>query len=154
MGMVPQNSDTPDKDHSSQITITNIATKKKCEMMWESPKSYTDTQSEQMLLEKNGGNGVKNGVKYGARPSWRSKWRTAGWIQKEESHLLGHTDVSVHSPKGDVDILKCLKQWIWVWTNSGRQWRTGKPGVLQFMGSQSIKHELVTEQQQWSKIIK
>ena len=25
----------------------------------------------------------------------------------------------------------------WVWANSGRWWRTGKPGVLQFMGSQS-----------------
>ena len=25
----------------------------------------------------------------------------------------------------------------WVWENSGRQWRTGKPGVLQLMGSQS-----------------
>ena len=28
-------------------------------------------------------------------------------------------------------------QWTWVWANSGRQWRTGKPGVLQSMGSQS-----------------
>ena len=24
--------------------------------------------------------------------------------------------------------------WTWVWTNSGRQWRTGKPGVLYSMG--------------------
>ena len=28
-------------------------------------------------------------------------------------------------------------QWTWVWTNSWRQWRTGKPGVLQTMGLQS-----------------
>ena len=27
-------------------------------------------------------------------------------------------------------------QWTWVWANSGRYWRTGKPGVLQSMGSQ------------------
>ena len=26
-------------------------------------------------------------------------------------------------------------QWTWVWANSGREWRTGKPGVLQFMES-------------------
>ena len=26
-------------------------------------------------------------------------------------------------------------QWTWVWANSGREWRTGKPGVLQAMGS-------------------
>ena len=28
-------------------------------------------------------------------------------------------------------------QWTWVWVNSRRWWRTGKPGVLQCMGSQS-----------------
>ena len=27
-----------------------------------------------------------------------------------------------------------LTQWMWVWANSGRWWRTGKPGVLQSMG--------------------
>ena len=26
-------------------------------------------------------------------------------------------------------------QWTWVWVSSGRWWRTGKPGVLQSMGS-------------------
>ena len=30
-----------------------------------------------------------------------------------------------------------LTQWTWIWANSGRWWRTGKPGVLQSMGSQS-----------------
>ena len=29
-------------------------------------------------------------------------------------------------------------QWTWVWGNSGRWWRTRKPGVLQSMGSQRI----------------
>ena len=29
-----------------------------------------------------------------------------------------------------------------------RQWKTGKPGVLQSMGSQRVGHNLVTEQQQ------
>ena len=38
-------------------------------------------------------------------------------------------------------------QWTWVWPNSWRQWRTGKPGVLLFMGSQRAGHDLVTEQQ-------
>ena len=31
--------------------------------------------------------------------------------------------------------------------NSGRQWRMGKPGVLQSMGSQRVRHNLVTKQQ-------
>ena len=30
-----------------------------------------------------------------------------------------------------------LTQWTWIWANSRRQWRTGEPGVLQSMGSQS-----------------
>ena len=38
-------------------------------------------------------------------------------------------------------------QWTWVWANSGRQWRTGDPGVLQSMGSQRARHNLMTEQQ-------
>ena len=39
-------------------------------------------------------------------------------------------------------------QWTWVWVNSGRWWRTGRPGVLQSMGSQRVKHNWVTKQQQ------
>ena len=41
-----------------------------------------------------------------------------------------------------------LTQWTWVWTSSGRWWRTGKAGVLQSMGSQRVRHNLTTEQQQ------
>ena len=39
-------------------------------------------------------------------------------------------------------------QWTWVWVRSGSWWWTGKPGVLQSMGSQGVGHDLVTEQQQ------
>ena len=39
-------------------------------------------------------------------------------------------------------------QWILVWANSGRWWRTGKPDVLQSMESQRIKNDITTEQQQ------
>ena len=34
----------------------------------------------------------------------------------------------------------------WVWVGSGSWWWTGKPGVLQFMGSQGVRHNLATEQ--------
>ena len=39
-------------------------------------------------------------------------------------------------------------QWTWVWANSGRQWRTGKSGMMQSMGLQRVRHNLATEQQQ------
>ena len=29
-------------------------------------------------------------------------------------------------------------QWTWVWANSGRQWRTGKSGMLQSVGSRHL----------------
>ena len=32
-------------------------------------------------------------------------------------------------------------QWTWVWVNSGSWWWTGKPGVLQSMGSERVRHE-------------
>ena len=42
-----------------------------------------------------------------------------------------------------------LTQWTWVWASSGRWWRTGKPGVLQFMELQRVGHNLATEKQWW-----
>ena len=36
-------------------------------------------------------------------------------------------------------------QWTWVWVNSGSWWWTGRPGMLQFMGSQRVGHDWVTE---------
>ena len=35
--------------------------------------------------------------------------------------------------------------WTWVWANSGSWWWTGKPGVLQSMGSQRVRHDWVIE---------
>ena len=39
-------------------------------------------------------------------------------------------------------------QWTWVWANSRRLCRTGKPGVLQFMGLQRVRHDWATEWEQ------
>ena len=36
-------------------------------------------------------------------------------------------------------------RWIWVWVGSGSWWWTGKPGVLQSMGSQRVRHDWTTE---------
>ena len=39
--------------------------------------------------------------------------------------------------RGWDDWMASLTQWTWVWPSSGRWWRTGKPGMLQCMESQS-----------------
>ena len=36
-------------------------------------------------------------------------------------------------------------QWTWVWGSLGSWWWTGKPGVLQSMRSQRVRHNCVTE---------
>ena len=35
--------------------------------------------------------------------------------------------------------------WAWIWASSGSWWWTGKPGVLQSMGSQRVGHDWATE---------
>ena len=36
-------------------------------------------------------------------------------------------------------------RWTWVWASSGSWWWTGRPGVLQAMGSQRVRHDWATE---------
>ena len=45
-------------------------------------------------------------------------------------------------------------QWTWVWANSKRQWRTGKPGGLLSTGSQRVGHPWMTEQRTTTKNFK
>ena len=46
------------------------------------------------------------------------------WRQEEKSAIEDETGWMASST-----------QWTWVWANLGREWSTGKPGVLQSMGS-------------------
>ena len=36
-------------------------------------------------------------------------------------------------------------QWTWVWVDSRSWWWTGRPGMLQFMGSKRVRHNWATE---------
>ena len=50
-------------------------------------------------------------------------------------------------------LMASLMQWTWVWASSG-SWRwTGKPGVLQSMGSQRVEHDWATELN-WTSLLK
>ena len=44
--------------------------------------------------------------------------------------------------------------WTCVWVNSRSWWWTGRPGVLQFMGSQRIGHDWATELTDWRKLLR
>ena len=41
-----------------------------------------------------------------------------------------------------------MTQWTWIWASSGSWWWTGKPGMLKSTGSQRVRCNWVTEQQQ------
>ena len=43
-------------------------------------------------------------------------------------------------------------QCTWVWVNSGSWWWTGRPGVLQSMGSQRVGHDWATELN-WTELL-
>ena len=44
------------------------------------------------------------------------------------------------------DEYNCAIVWtFWVWTSSGNWWWTGKPGMLQSMGLQVVRHDWATE---------
>ena len=45
-----------------------------------------------------------------------------------------------------------LTRWTWVWVDSGNWWWTGRPAVLQFMGSQRVRHNWATELN-WTEFI-
>ena len=71
---------------------------------------------------------------------------------KAEAPILWLTDVKNQlirkDPDSGKDWMASPTQWTWAWASSRRWWRTGKPGVLQSMGSQRVRHNWAIEQKQ------
>ena len=55
--------------------------------------------------------------------------------------------------RGWHDSMASMTQWTWVWASSRSWWWTGKPGVLQSMGSQRAGHDWTTELEMWSSFL-
>ena len=66
----------------------------------------------------------------------------------EKSLMLGKTEAEGEQGiRGWDGWMASPMQWTWTWANPTRWWGTGRPGVLQSMGSQRIGHDWETEQQ-------
>ena len=88
---------------------------------------------------------LKQKLQYFCHLMWR-----AGSLESDAGKDWGQDEKGVTE-----DEMLSLTQWIWIWANSRKEWRTGKPGMLQFMGLQSIRDGLLTEQQiLWRKQIR
>ena len=63
----------------------------------------------------------------------------------EKTLMLEKMEGRRRGNKGWYDWMASPTQWTWVWVNSGSWWWTGRPAVLQFMGSQRVGHDWATE---------
>ena len=68
---------------------------------------------------------------------WKSPWCWERLRAEEEGGVRGCNGW-----------MASLTQRTWTWANFGRWWGTGRPGVLQSMESQRVRHDCVTKQQQ------
>ena len=92
-----------------------------------------------------------------------SEYSLEGLTVKLKLQYFGHLMLSVNSlektlmlgkieGKGEGDNggwdgwMASLTRWTWVWASSARWWKTGKPDMLQSMGSQRVGYNWVTEQ--------
>ena len=70
----------------------------------------------------------------------------------EKTLMLGKTEGRRRRGRGRMRWLDGITDSVdMVCINSGREWRTGKSGMLRSMGSQSVRHNWATEQQQTHK---
>ena len=73
-------------------------------------------------------------------------WRTDSL---EKTPMLGKIEGRKRRGRQRMKWLASPTQWTWVWASSGNRWCTGKPGVLQTMGLQRVRHDWQTEQNRW-----
>ena len=68
----------------------------------------------------------------------------------EKTLMLGFYVGGEEDNKGQDGWMALLIPWTLVWVSLGRWWRTGKPGVLQSVGSQRVRHNWV-KNHSWDK---
>ena len=91
--------------------------------------------------------------------TWIFIWRTvaeAGHLMwransLEKTLMLGRIEGKRRRGRQRMKQLDNITQWTWIWANSRRWWRTGRPGLLLFVGLQRVWPDWATEHQQQSK---
>ena len=117
---------------------------------------WTARRSNQSILKEINPEYSLEGLKLCWSWSWSSN-TLATWC-KELTHLKRPWCWERSKVGGEGDVrgwdgwIASPTQWTWVWVNSGSWWWTGRPGVLQSMGSQRVGHDWVTEMN-WRMII-
>ena len=87
------------------------------------------------------------------RPSWQTFLHLPSHLRRQHIFLTHFKDSCLDcnclshkfTNRGWDGRMASLTWWTWVWAGSGDWWWTGKPGVLQSMGLQSVRHNWATE---------
>ena len=80
--------------------------------------------------------------------SWNSKSLATWWeglTHWNRSWCWERLNTGEGNDRGWDSWMASLTQWTWVWASSWSWWWTGRPGVLQSMGLQRVRHDWVTE---------
>ena len=117
-----------------------------------------------VMLEKTLENPLESKMIKLVNPKWTQSWIFIGMTDFDpEAPIFGHLmwrddslektlmvgTIACRRRRGDRGWdgwTASLTQRTWIWANARRQCRTGKPGVLQSMESQGVRHDWATEQ--------
>ena len=78
---------------------------------------------------------IKKSIQNLSFSCWKDPDTGKDWRQEKKGTTVDETIGWHHQPN----------EHAWVWVNSGSWWWTGRPGILQPMGSQRVRHNWVTE---------
>ena len=107
---------------------------------------WTARRSNQSILEE-------------ISPEYSLEELMLNWSSQYFGHLMGRADSLEKTlmlqrleaggegdNRGRDGCMALLSQWTWVWASSRWWWRTGKPDMLQSMGSQRVRDDWMIEQ--------
>ena len=87
---------------------------------------------------------LKLKLQYFGHLMWRTDWKRP-WCWERLKAWEGDS-------RGWDGWMASPTQWTWVWASSVSWWWTGMNGLLQFMGSQRVRHDWATELN-WSEVL-
>ena len=79
----------------------------------------------------------------------RNDWRWSWTDSLEKTLMLGKSEGRRRGWQRRAGWMASLTWWTWVWASFGSWWWTGRPGMLQSMGLQRVRHDWATELNWW-----
>ena len=105
---------------------------------------WTSRRSNQFILKEISPEYSLEGLMLKLKLQYLATW-CEGLTHFKRPSCWGRLKIGEGDDRGWDGWMASPTQWTWIWASSGSWWWTGKPGVLQSMGSQRVRHDCVTE---------